>query len=206
LNYGVEHTFQRDDVKEKIRSTIMNNFGEESIFCIPSVRDQIKKTWINNFGYDNPMRCPEIRRRSMRKYTFRGVNFDSSHEIALYIWLSESGIDVEYEPDVMFRYEFKGKERMYFPDFRIEGYLLEVKGDQFFKENGQMWCPYRNKDWSDVQYEEVCQTFEAKHQCMISHGVYILRSSSPDIREAVRYVEQKYGTHFLKSLRQDDVS
>lgn len=132
---------------------------------------------------------------------FNNMNFDSSYEIALYIWLSDMGVDVEYEPDVIIKYETSGKQHFYFPDFRVEGQLLEVKGDHFFRPDGTMFCPFRNHDWTDEQYEIVCHAFEDKHQCMIRNNVYIMKTSSPDIVEAIKFVETKYGKHFISSLR-----
>jgi hypothetical protein len=59
-------------------------------------------------------------------------------------------------------YEFDGKTWTYFPDFKVNGQYIEIKGDHFFK-NGKMICPYRCKNWSDDKYEWICKKFEAKH-------------------------------------------
>ena len=83
------------------------------------------------------------------------------------------------------KYEYDGRTFVYHPDFKICNRIVEIKGDQFFrinKETGkeEIFCRYREKDWSDEQYAWVCGKYEAKHQCMLVNNVIILRES--DIR------------------------
>lgn len=40
--------------------------------------------------------------------------------------------------------------------------------------------PYRNKNWSDERYNWECEKYEAKHQCMITNNVIILRKKDID--------------------------
>lgn len=74
-----------------------------------------------------------------------------------------------------------GKIWTYHPDFLINGKIYEVKGDQFFRinESGdeEMFCPYRNPNLDDEQYNWICGKFEAKHQCMLKNNVIILRDT-----------------------------
>jgi len=37
--------------------------------------------------------------------------------------------------------------------------------------------PYRDPEWSDVRYAWECGKYEAKHQCMLSNNIVILRES-----------------------------
>ena len=39
----------------------------------------------------------------------------------------------------------------------------------------EMYKPWRRKEWSDEYYQWLCGKEEAKHQCMISNNVIILR-------------------------------
>ena len=72
-------------------------------------------------------------------------------------------------------------EHYYIPDFEINGRLVEIKGDQFFKEDGTMQCPF------DHNYDG---QVEAKHQCMLNNNVLIIRSS--EYKVAVDYFNSKY--------------
>lgn len=62
-----------------------------------------------------------------------------------------------------------------------------------------MYLPWRKKEWSDAEYEDICGRYEAKHQCMIANSVKIIRKA--EYAEYMDYVERKYGKGFLDSCR-----
>ena len=127
------------------------------------------------------------------------INFDTAPELAYFIWLKDNNIDFEYHPQKFFEYEFEGRIHRYFPDFFVENKYIEIKGDQFFKPDGTMFCPYRNKTISDKIYEQRCRMYEAKQQCMTKNGVVILKSA--DYKIYIDYVRNKYGHDYLKKFR-----
>ena len=81
---------------------------------------------------------------------YDGVRFDSAAELAFWIWHRETGSNIK-RCDGADRIEFKtgGSVVGYYPDFKLDGKYIEIKGDQFFKLDGTMFCPYRKKSWSD---------------------------------------------------------
>ena len=118
------------------------------------------------------------------------MNFDSSFELAIYIWCKDHKIEFEYQPNVIFTYEHDGIVRTYEPDFVIEGKVIEVKGDHFFKEDGTMQNPWDHS--LDALYE-------AKHQCMLKNNVEIWKM--PDCQIYVDYVSTTYGKDYLKQFK-----
>lgn len=81
-----------------------------------------------------------------------------------------------------FEFMFEGKEKHYFPDFIVNGYVVEIKGDMFFRMNEitqqeEMFLPWKGR-LSQEEYERRCRLYEAKHQCMKRNGVIIIRSSN----------------------------
>ena len=110
------------------------------------------------------------------------MTFDSNWEVLVYEFCKDNNIDVEYSPSITYEYEYDGITWTYHPDFLVNGKLYEVKGDQFFRINEstnqeEMFCPYRNPDWSDEHYNWMCGKYEAKHQCMLKNNIVILRNS-----------------------------
>ena len=127
--------------------------------------------------YQQTHECHAKRRK---RHFHDGMYFDSNWEIHVYEFCKNNGIECEYQPCVQFDYEYGGQKWIYQPDFLINGKIYEVKGDQFFRINEstgkeEMYNPYRNKTWTDEQYRHSCEKAESKHQCMISHGVTIIR-------------------------------
>lgn len=109
-------------------------------------------------------------RTKRHKFTspkYPGMSFASSWEMKVFDYCKETNINVDYQPAISISYEYNGKRHTYHPDFLIDGRYYEVKGDHFFKvdETGKevMICPYRYSTWSDEQYKQVCEQFEAKH-------------------------------------------
>ena len=68
--------------------------------------------------------------------------------------------------------------------------IFELKGDQFFDDNGIMQNPFDHS---------MNKIFEAKQQCMIKNDVVILRSSDYYMFEL--YVKQTYGNEYLKKFK-----
>ena len=178
-NWGVDYYFQSDDIKQKSRDT-----------------NRLK------YGVDHPSQSPDIMKKIHSKYVYGSISFDSAPELAYYIWLTDHNVQFECSPAIRIQYEFNGKKHFYMPDFIVDGQLIELKGDHFFNENGEMVNPFRYPDWSDEQYKQSCALYEAKHQCMLNNNVKILKSD--DYSLYIRYIENKYGKDFLKQFKNDN--
>lgn len=76
------------------------------------------------------------------------------------------GKDIVRNSDIFFEFKLDNKVHRCFPDFKLEGELYEIKGDQFVdKETGKWIDPFNNK--KDALYE-------AKHQCLLENSVNII--------------------------------
>lgn len=118
-----------------------------------------------------------------------GISFDSSWEVAFWIYNMDHGVEIT-RPKTSFEYYVHGKLRHDYPDFEIDGVFYELKGDQFFDENGVMRNPY-DETQNDV--------YEAKQACMKDHGVVVLRKA--DIMQCHQYVKETYGANFFEGVR-----
>lgn len=73
------------------------------------------------------------------------------------------GDNVIYTPNCNFQYDdSNGRHHSYFPDFMLNGKLVEIKGNHFVGKDGSFVNPYDHSQDS---------TYEAKRQCMIENGV-----------------------------------
>lgn len=191
--FGVDCVSKSLVVQQKIRTTNVKKYGKPHYSQTDEYHEKFKATSLQRFGVEHPCQCAEIRKKQHAKYQFEIdgniVKFDSAPEVAYYIWLKDNNISFEHEP-MTINYDFNGKTHVYMPDFIVEGQLIELKGNQFFKEDGTMQNPY------DHSQDGV---YEAKHQCMIANNVKILRSN--DYQKYVDYVNNKYGKDFLSTLK-----
>ena len=94
---------------------------------------------LNKYGVMHSMQNTEISKKAKRKYTYNGLMFDSKYEIIFYKYLEANNIMFEYHPNICFEYVYDGKTHVYYPDFLVNGELIEIKGLQFF-ENHDVNC------------------------------------------------------------------
>lgn len=202
--HDCEYVFQSDSVKNKIKYTVKQQYGYDHISQVPSIRNKIEQTCLNHFGNTNPLVNEKIKEKIKQTniklygtsnpnhnhfYRFDNKNFDSSYELAYYIWLKKHNIDFEYQPDISFSYEYNGT-RNYYPDFLVEDNYVELKGSHFFEnhnKNNKMINPYdRSQD----------DLYESKHQCMLKYNVEIIT----DCDKYIEYVSNKYGKDYIKAF------
>jgi hypothetical protein len=139
-----------------------------------------EETILKNYGVTHTSKSHEILSKMRKKYIYNNLKFDSSWEIAYYIWLKDHNIEFEYQPNISFEYEYNGKIHKYFPDFKINNLFYEIKGGHLLKRM------------------LVSNTLDnAKYLCMLKNNINIIDNCT----EYLNYVNEKYGKIFLHSCR-----
>lgn len=211
--YGVDNVAKSPEVQKSIAKTNMNRYGATTYLHSKQGDKHKKKTCLERYGVDSfsktsmhtemmkeanrknysadwPQQNRDFMRNVLKKYTYDNINFDSSVELAIYIWCKDHNIDFIYQPDVIFYYEHNYMKHAYEPDFIIEGKMIEIKGDHFFKEDGTMQNPF------DHSQDEL---YEAKHQCMIKNNIEIWKFN--DYKKYLDYIKEMYGKNYLKQFK-----
>ena len=189
-NYGTDFYVQTEEYKEKSRQTCIEQYGVEYYVQTNEYKKHARQTCLEKYGVEYPIQNREIMLKCKQKYIYDGIYFDSSPELALYIYLKDTGANFQYQPNVFFWYEYKGKESRYFPDFKIDNRLIEIKGNQFLKEDGTWQCPYDNL---------LDDKYEAKRQYALANNVEIWYSVQ--YKKYIDYVKNKYGKDCLYLFR-----
>lgn len=232
--FGVECNFQSEDTKSKSRATNLKNLGVEyptqspKVFAkvqatkiekygnkvgdpeklktnfTPEIRAKAEATCLRKYGVKNGGASKQAQEKAKKRYFFDETSFDSSDELALYIWLKDHNKEFIYHDGTWFEYMFDGESHRYYPDFFIieTQTWIEIKGDHFFEDKDskkRMVCPYRTKSMTNDEYARKCDLFEAKHQCMVENGVCIILSS--ECKCFRKYVEYTYGKNYIQNFR-----
>lgn len=190
--YGVKSflsTFTRE------QRTEFGKFGHTK-----EAEEKYKNSMITKYGVEHPSLSEEIFKKMRRKYTFDNKTFDSSCELAYYIWLKDHNNDFEYQPNIVFNFNFNNEIKHYRPDFKVRNEIIELKGLQFFENkdpNGKMLCPYHYENETEEDIIQRNALYEAKHQCMIANNVKIIT----DYSEYENYVTEKYTKDFMSLFR-----
>lgn len=127
------------------------------------------------------MHNPEVIQKSRKKYLFDNICFDSSWELALYIYAKDHNEDIERCP-CAFQYIYNDKIHYYYPDFRYKGNLVEIKGDYMIDDNGNLIDFYNNH-----QYDE---QLTYKQRCMEDNNVILMKYD--DVKFAIDYAKHNY--------------
>lgn len=179
--YGEIHCMHIDEFKQKQQKTIKERYGGNSPAASKNVVEKMIQTCIERYG-ENYIHV--IRKSSYRKID--GQYFDSSWEYAFWKYHTDNNIDIQREPIAIEYYDENNIRRIYIPDFKVNGIYYEIKGDQFFTQNGDLINPYNKK------------LLLKKQKCMESMGVIILRKK--DLQMYFNYMCEKYGKDWRKIL------
>lgn len=132
-------------------------------------------------GVTHPSKSNKIRRKQQSKYTYENKNFDSSWELAFYIYLKDKNVRFEFQT-ISIDYYWEGDNKMhtYHVDFKVFNTLIEIKSPYLY-----------NKMLIEHTKEN------AKLNCMLNNKVKIITNC----KKYINYVKTKYGSNYLKSFR-----
>lgn len=171
IKYGATCSLQGNKIKEKIKQNLIVKYGSDNIWGSEYGKQKIKETNLKRYGCENPQQNAEIHSKTIKHYKYDSKNFDSSWELAVYIYCVDHNIPIEREP-VRFSYiNNNGKKSYYFPDFIINGIIIEIKGDQYLDDKLTL------KD-------------KAKQQCMNENNVVLWTRS--DVQKYIDYCINKF--------------
>lgn len=188
--YNVSNVSQLESVKLKKEQTSMSNFETKNPFSSKEIKEKIKKTLIEKYGVEHPLQFPDFFKKSKSKFVYENLKFDSSWELAFWIYNKNFLKNNILREPCKFIYVYDDKTFLYYPDFQIGDLFFEIKGDHFF-ENEKLINPWdRSLDGK----------MEAKQKCMADHKVNILKYN--DLKLALDYVSNKYGSlKYLQTFR-----
>lgn len=186
-HYGVTVYTQTDEYKKRYKEICLEKYGVENVSQADEIKYKKEQTILKNYGVTNPNYSKEIQSYKAKRYCYNNIMFDSSWELGYYIWLKDNNIEFEYHPDISFEYIKDNKIHRYYPDFKVNNELQEIKGTQFFDNNGQLIDPYSKKLLSE------------KYKCILDNNIKIIKEN--DIKPILEYVFEKYGRKYLKQFK-----
>ena len=193
--YGKESVFQVDKIKDKIYQTKTNKYGNPKYVN----RDKANQTFYEKYN----MSLTEYMCKQHKKYFYDGKYFDSSWELCYYIYLTENKINFVYPANVKLTYlDSRGIAHAYYPDFVVDGKLVEIKGNQFIDEDGSLTLPYRYDSWTDEEYEIAKDIYKSKYKCMIDNNVTIL--SNVELNEILSSVKDDLDQYLINKVHIPD--
>ena len=191
-NYGVDSPLRSEEIRKKWFATNEKRYGSKTPVESQEIKDKIVKTNLERYGVEYGLSSPEViekrKKTNLEKYGHENVGFlakpysylydrevfDSSWEVAFYIWHVDHGVDVVHNTT---EYVLRDDGRRVYPDFKVNGKFVEVKGDHLTRYEG----------------------WEVKKKCYDDNGIDVLFWEG--CKGYVEYVEKTYGSGYLKSFR-----
>lgn len=183
-NYGVDYPLQSKEIRQKGIDTLKETYGVDNPAKSEVVQEKMRQTSMNRYGKEHYTQTDEYQKKRVKKYLYDNNTFDSSWELALYIYAKDHHLEIERTP-IMFEYLYEGKLHKYIPDFMFNGKLIEIKSEYYF-ENGKLINPHdRSQDG----------LYEAKHQCIIQNKVELW--TNKEMKPILQYMEEIYSKNWL---------
>lgn len=191
----------KDKANNTRKQTCLKKFGTESFFQSKEFKDKSKNTCIKKYGCEYITQSKEFIEKALKsrqerygdvsfnaKYFYNDIWFDSSWELAYFIWLTDANQIFEYHPKAFHKkyVTSDGKEHLYFPDFIVNGEYQEIKGKQFFNEKGEPFDLYSKTFWWE------------KYNFLKENNIRIIKQE--DMKFIFDYIEKTYGKNYLKQF------
>jgi hypothetical protein len=186
--YGSVSALSSPKVRKKINETNIIRYGVASQFQRVEVKEKVKQTNLDKYGVINQFQAADFKNKAWKKYTYNELKFDSTWELALYIYAIDHNEKIIREPK-RFSYIVEGKKHFYTPDFWYKNSFIDIKGDHLLKD-GLIVDPY-----GKLSEQELF----AKNECIKKNNVLLM--TREDISFAFNYVNEKYGKKYLKQFK-----
>jgi len=181
---------QLKEIVSKRANTCSKIYGED--ISNPSqlslVNKKVKETWANKTDKE----LQEWRRKSSFRYCYESEYFDSSWELAFWIYCKDMKKHILREPKAL-SYEVNGQKHRYFPDFEVDERLYEIKGGHLMNNEGVWVYPFQKTE------TETTEILKAKYECAIRNDVQII--DAVKIQKYLKYVKDTYGKDYLKQFK-----
>lgn len=171
--YGVENSFQSEEVKKIIRQTNFEKYGAENPMQNKEINNkalQTQKELYGKIAFVDSYKC--------KKYKCGDVYFDSQWEIYMYYYLLKNNIKFEYQHKFKYK-DLNGKEHTYKCDFYLidSNEFIEIKNPSFLTEDGKLRTIYK-KGLTEEKLEERNMIEDCKMKCMKENNVKIITDIS----------------------------
>lgn len=160
-------------IQEKIQKTNMIKYGVKTTLLVPEIEKRIKETNLEKYGSEIYPMSEDYKNKVYTKWRYKGEVFDSSWELAYWIYCEDNNIDIHRNKSP---HTLSNGHKVYF-DFISNGRFIEVKGDYLKNE----------EDW------------ELKLESYIKYDVKVLFSK--DIEPILKYIYHKYGKNYLNKFK-----
>lgn len=183
--YGVDNIHKLEATKEAIKQTCLEKYGVENPAQCQTIKNKMQQTCLEKYGVRSYSQTEDFMKKSYKKFIYDNESFDSAWELYFWIYCKDNNKNISRNT-TSFEYTYNGELHKYYPDFIVDNKYYEIKGDQFFKDDGTMQNPFDHS---------LDGLYEAKHQCGLKNNVIFLREDN--MNQIITFVDNKYTKDFV---------
>jgi len=139
--YGVENISQSEEIKKKKENTCLKKYGVEYHLSSKIIQQKRKNTNLQKYGVAHPMqnlvsfKKQQSNSFKSHKYKETSLYYRGSYEVDFLEKFYDKYLDLENAPSI--KYLFKGKNKIYYPDFYIpsKNLIIEIKNSYLAKKD-----------------------------------------------------------------------
>lgn len=184
--WGVKSPLMAEEVKEKIKESLINHYGNNYSKVIIKKSNE---TIYEKYGVDNASKIPEVKSKKTLRYLYDGYYFRSSYELVFYIYHKDKGDNISYESVKIPYKDAENNLHIYTPDFCLNDKLIEIKGEIFLDDDGNLDSSFYNGEKTEKDIY--------KQKCMEENNVILIT----DISKEYQYVINNYSVSMIKSCK-----
>lgn len=140
LKHGVKNSFQRKEVKKKIRLNNKKKFGVYNFVETEEFKKKSKTTCFKNYGVNNPSQNEEIYIKQQIKgfqlkiHESTGLYYRGTYEKHFLDFCFENNISIKQGKTI--KYKFNKLQKIYFSDFYLDknNLIIEIKSTYTYKK------------------------------------------------------------------------
>jgi len=191
-NSAITNVFQLDDVKKKIIETTAANYNGDINLARSIASKKGSDTKEKLYGYRGVEQTPELEHKKHKKYFYENIMFDSSYELAIWIYAKDHNEEIIRGEGVpSFKYYYNNKQHWYHPDFLYKNELLEIKSSYQYHD-GVLYATYGITTRTNEEQINMSNLYKAKLQCILDNKVKIWVET--DCKFAIDYCIYKYNS------------
>lgn len=191
--YGRLNVGQFGSIEHK--KSIRQHYGVDNPQQAKIIKDKTIQTCLKKYGYKTNLIAPEFVMQKSKKYLYENTSFDSSWELAVWIYAIDHNEAIQRLP-IQLYFMWNNEKHFYTPDFLYKGQLIEIKGSQFLDKNHNLTSPYL-KNHKEIRTQDY---YKAIQDCIEKNNVQLW--SSTEIKPFLNYIKKMYGKDYLKQFKQ----
>ena len=133
--YGVDNYTKTEEFQERYKNTCLEKYGVDNYTKTEEFQERYEDTCLKKYGVIHPLLNDDIlhkyHQNLFKKEIYKDINYQGSYELDFLVKFNE---DFKIERGKMFKYEYNGKIKRYFPDFYLPKYnlIVEIKSNYIY--------------------------------------------------------------------------